>query len=122
MQPAVEFLRFEIGVDADGEIEEIRSVEPDRRIAVDRRDDDVAELRAQLGERGAQVPLRLDVRTQTQVDCASCATASCPRSITTPTAFEPRTAPGLDNFRRNHDTLNSSSTICAQRSASVSTS
>ena len=45
-----------------------------------------------------------------------------PRSITTPTARAPRTAPGLESLRRSHGTPNSSRIRAAQRSASVSTS
>ena len=44
-----------------------------------------------------------------------------PRSMRTPTAFAPRTAPGLESFRRTQETPNSSRTISAQRSARVST-
>ena len=43
------------------------------------------------------------------------------RSMVTPTARAPRTAPGLLSFKRTEATLNSSITIAAQRSASVST-
>src|SRR5579883_1153852 len=121
VQPVVERGRRQVGVDRGGEIEEVRAFETDRLAAVNRRNEDVAEAATQFGKRGAQMFFRFEIRTEAQIGATHVA-GLLPRSIATPTDLDPRTAPGLASLRRSHETLNSPSTISAQRSARVSTS
>ena len=119
-QPVVQRRGFELGVQPHREVDEVRAVEAHRAAAVGRRHLDRAEARAQLVQRGAQVALRFEIGAQAQVD-ARHQPGRAPRSMRTPTAFAPRTAPGLESFSRTQATPNSSRMIAAQRSASVST-
>ncbi len=123
MQPGIQRGCIEIGVEADREIEEIRPFEADSRRAVDRRHGKPAEARAKLGDRAAQMDFRIDVGAEAEIGAMHVAAQPRrPRSMTTPTARAPRTAPGLDSLSRSHCTPNSSRISAAQRSASVSTS
>src|SRR5690606_9581607 len=118
VQPVVERLRRQTGIDAGGGVEEVRAFEAHRRRAVHRREEHLAEAFAQRRRRRAQVSLRRDVAAQAEPGAAH----GCRlRSMITPTALAPRTAPGLLSFRRSCRTPNSSRMIAAQRSARVST-
>src|ERR1700754_375720 len=123
VQPVVQRLGCKVAVDRHGQGAEIGAIETDGRAAIHRRDIEFTEAGTQFRHRGGKPALGIDIGAKTQVGTAgSDHSGRVPRSMRTPTDLAPRTAPGLDSFNRTQATPNSSRTIPAQRSASVSTS
>ena len=101
VQPRVERDRFEIGIDADREIQEFaarRSRRPRNGRPARRRSRRSARAARAIAAR--RWLLGLDVRAEAEIR-AMHRRQRVPRSMTTPTACAPRTAPGLDSFSRS---------------------
>jgi hypothetical protein len=67
MQPRVELERFQVGIERDCAVQELRAVEADRSRAIHGRDVDRAEALAQLRDRRFEVRTRLEVAAERQV-------------------------------------------------------
>src|SRR5690606_377139 len=110
------------GLDARDEVQEVRSVEADRRTPVDTRERDVAVAAPELGRGEPEVSLGLDVAADAEKNRRHGARSARVLRMRTPTSRAPRIAPGLLTVIRIHGTSNSRSTISAIRCARVSTS
>ena len=112
-----------IGLKRCDEVQKIVALEAHRFAPVYGRSPDVPIAASQFANTEMQVGLGFDVTAQADVYGRHFAYPGIsPRSISTPTSFEPRIAPGLCNLTRTQATSNSSRMMPAIRSASVSTS
>ncbi len=106
---------------ANDEVQEIGTVETDRGAPVNGGYLQFTIVLLQFVDSQFQVFFRRRVAAKLEID-VNHQSGRTPRSIKTPTSFEPRMAPGLLTRTLTHATSNSSRIIPAIRSASVSTS